>query len=176
MRPRKGRRSRYVERRILISQTSQSLEVYDLLMLTVMFLLRHGSVAPPVRLKALKADEGYGQVDEHLARRERGTAAGFSNCAVSSLGSCCFVVQSTCLLSQLHSPKLEVVMVSSRKFLDPGVEALEEPFGSPKTSCLRRSCNDCELLGSSRDAKVQLRGLRALLYYSDRHEGSREGL
>jgi hypothetical protein len=67
-------------------------------------------------------------------------------------------------------------MVSSRKSLDPGVEALEEPFGSPKTDCLRRSCNDCELLGSSRDAQVQPRGLCALLYHSDRHEGSRECL
>ena len=43
-------------------------------MLIVMFPPRHGSVAPPVRLKALKADGGYRQVDEHLAGkvRERG--------------------------------------------------------------------------------------------------------
>jgi hypothetical protein len=123
-------------------------------MLIVMFLPRRSSVSPPVRLKALKADEGYGQVDEHLAGKERETAAGFSNCAVSSLGSCCFVVRFTCLLLEFHNPKLKVVMVSPRKFLDPGVEALEESSGSPKTSCLRRSCNVCELLGSSRDAKV----------------------
>ncbi|KAH8632822.1 hypothetical protein IG631_11456 [Alternaria alternata] len=64
------------------------------------------------------------------------------NCAVSSLGSCCFVVRSTCLLLEFHSPRLKVVMVSSRKFLDPEVEAPEEPLGSPKSSCLRRSCND----------------------------------
>ena len=128
--------------------------MYGLLMLIVMLLLRRSSVSPPVRLKALTVDEGYGQVDEHLAGKERETAAGFSNCAVSSLGSCCFVVRSTCLLSELHSPRLKVEMVSPRKFLDPGVEALEESSGSPKTSCLRRSCNVCELLGSSRDAKV----------------------
>lgn len=150
--------------------------MYGLLMLIVMLLLRRSSVSPPVRLKALKADEGYGQVDEHLAGKERETAAGFSNCAVSSLGSCCFVVRSTCLLSELHSPRLKVEMVSPRKFLDPGVEAMEEPFGSPKTSCLRRSCNDWELFGSLRDAKVQPRGLRALLDHSGHHEGSREGL
>ena len=141
-----------------------------------MFLPRHGSVTPPVRLKALKADEGYGQVDEHLAGKERETAAGFSNCAVSFLGSCCIVVRSTCLLSELHSPRLKVEIVSPRKFLDPRVEALEEPFGSPKTSCLRRSCNDCELFGSLHDAKVQPRGLCALLDHSGHHEGSREGL
>jgi hypothetical protein len=51
-----------------------------------MFLPRHGSVTPPVRLKALKADEGYGQVDEHLAGKERERAAGFLNCAVSFWG------------------------------------------------------------------------------------------
>ena len=123
-------------------------------MLIVMLLLRRSSVSPPVRLKALTVDEGYGQVDEHLAGKERETAAGFSNCAVSSLGLCCFVVRSTCLLSELHSPRLKVEMVSPRKFLDPGVEALEESSGSPKTSCLRRSCNVCELFDSSRDAKV----------------------
>jgi hypothetical protein len=145
-------------------------------MLIVMLLPRRSSVSPPVRLKALKADEGHGQGDEHLVGKERENAAGSLNCAVSSLGSCCFVVRSTCLLSGLHSPRLKIEMVSPCKFLDPGVEALEEPFGSPKKDCLRRSCNDCELLGLSRDAKVRPRGLRALLYHSDRHEGSREGL
>ena len=141
-----------------------------------MLLPRHGSVAPPVRLKALKADEGHGQVDEHLVGKDRETAAGFSNCAVSSWGSCCFVVRSTCLLSELHSPRLKVEMVSPRKFLDPGVEALEEPSGSPKTSCPLHSCNDCELFVSVCDAKVQPRGLGALLDHSGPHEGSREGL
>ena len=145
-------------------------------MLIVMLLPRRSSVSPPVRLKALKADEGYGQLDEHLAGKEREKTVGISNCAVSSLGSCCPAARFTCLLLEFHSSKLKVVMVLSRKFLDPGVEALEEPFGSPKKDCLRRSCNDCELLGLSRDAKVRPRGLRALLYHSDRHEGSREGL
>jgi hypothetical protein len=145
-------------------------------MLIVMLLPRRSSVSPPVRIKALEADEGYGQVDLHLAGKERERATGFSNCAVSSSGSCCFVVRSTCLLSELHSPKLKAEMVSPRKFLDPGVKALEEPSGSPKTNCLRHSCNDCELFGSLRDAKVQPRGLRALLDHSGHHEGSREGL
>ena len=69
-----------------------------------------------------------------------------------------------------------IVMLLLRKFLDPEVEALEEPFGSPKTSYLRRSCNACELFGSLHDAKVQPRGLRALLDHSGHHKGSREGL
>jgi hypothetical protein len=86
--------------------------VYGLLTLIVMFLPRHGSVAPLVRLKALKADEGYGQVDEHLAGKEREKTDGISNCAVSSLGSCWPAARFTCLLLEFHSPRLKVVMVS----------------------------------------------------------------